>query len=64
VRVLAVDVDQHLAHFAQLRGGGGAAVDVGLAAAGIVDHPAQQHAAVLAGEFVFVQPGHGPPAWP
>jgi hypothetical protein len=53
VRVLAVDVDQQLAQFAQLAGGGGDAVDVGLGAAGIVDHPAQQRTALVVLELVL-----------
>ena len=57
VRVLAVDIDQHVAQFAQLRGRGGDAVDVRLRAARIVDHAAQQGAALVVGKFVGHQPG-------
>ena len=59
MRMLAVDIDQHLAQLAQLRGGGGDAVDEGLGAASIVDHPAQQHPALVAREFIGRQPVAG-----
>jgi hypothetical protein len=59
VRVLAVDVDQQLAQLAQLAGGGGDAVDVGLRAAGVVDHAAQQRPALLHAELVLREPAGG-----
>ena len=57
MRMLAVDVDQHVAQLAQLRGGGGDAVDIRFRAARIVDHAAQQGAAVIVGKFIGHQPG-------
>ena len=56
VGVLAMDVHQQVAQFAQLGGSGGHAVDVGLAAASVVDHPAQQRAALFHRELVRLQP--------
>jgi hypothetical protein len=55
--VLAVDVDQLLAQLAQLRGGGGAAVDPGAALALAVDAAAKQQA-VAGVEAGFLQPRH------
>jgi len=56
--VLAVDLQQQAAEFAQLRGGGGAAVDPGLGAAVGADHPPQL-AGVAVVELVLPQPGQG-----
>ena len=56
VRVLAVDVDEQFAQFAQLAGRRRDAVDVGLGAAGVVDHAAQQRAAFVGLELVLFQP--------
>lgn len=55
MRVLAVDVDEHLAEFAQLRERRAGAVDEGTRTAVRVDHAAQHHA-VLGVERVFVEP--------
>ena len=57
VRMLAMDVDQHFADLAQLRDGGGHAIDEGFRAAAVVDHAAQQHRAVAGVEFILGQPG-------
>ena len=58
-RVLAVDVDEVLGRFAQLRDRRAAAVDPGAALSLRVDRPAQQHAAGIAG--VGVEAGVGEP---
>ena len=55
--VLAVDVDQSLAELAQQRGGGRVAIHQRARAPLGVDHPAQQHAARVAGELALGQPG-------
>jgi hypothetical protein len=57
VRVLAMDVDQQIAQFAQLSRRGRDAIDVRLGAAGVVDHAAQQRPALVGGQLVFEQPG-------
>lgn len=56
VRVLAVDVDQAVAQLAQLRDGGGRAVDIRAAASLGVDHAAQGEFFVSV-EFALGQPG-------
>ena len=56
--VLAVDVHQLFAHLAQLRGGGGLAVNPGAAAALGVDGAAQGQR-LGAGQFLALQPGGG-----
>jgi len=61
VRVLAVDIDELVAHLAQLRQRCRGAIDEGLAAAAGVDSPAQQHGAAVvvfhvARQFALGQP--------
>ncbi len=56
MRVLAVDVDQLFAQFAQLPQRDGQSVDEGAAAPLAIDDPAQ-HQRVVEIEFVFLQPG-------
>ena len=55
VRVLAMDVDEELAHLAQLRKRRPAAVHEGPRAPGPVDHAAHEEHAGVAGEFVFFE---------
>ena len=56
MRVLAMNIDQQLAQFTQLRRGRCTAVDEGTRTAGVVNHATQQHVAFFTREFGGGQP--------
>ncbi len=59
MRVLAVNVDQHVAQLAQLRRRRRDPVDIRLRTARVIDHPAQQYPALIGRKLVCFQPGGG-----